>query len=607
MVDKISRREFLTSLAVAASAAGLAACKPQEPQVVKETVVVKEEVEVPVEETVVVEREVAPKTVEELLPAQDKMGSPDNPRGWKTILPDLPGNAPFEPPVTISTSKRISVTTQYCGDDTVDDNPWFRMIEALFNVKFEIAWTWGPGDSIEEKYNLAAAAGDLPDFLETVPLVNYMKMVEADQLEDLTEAYEMYASPRWQATWREYGERPWVWTKINGRIYGLPRVEDLAHNDSILWYREDWLEKVGMNVPTTFEALHDVALAFAQADLGMGAEGTTIGLASNAAETNCMFHTWFGGLDSIWGGFGYIPDHWQPEGDGLMYGSIRPEVKEALALLAQWYQDGVFATDWYTKGPYNTLLDVAANVVGLHFTPAWGAWPDSVVNDPTARWNYADIPVGPYGFKRRHTENNFRNDVFAFRKGVDQRKIEASLAVADWWDQLWHEPWRRFHGWEGCNYIWEGDRIRTGGEDVGYQDWSIGPIGTPGSSMVDPKALVDEARFQLGWEEIPPEKRDAMQELVLEDPTGCLTLRRKSLLYIVDTAGEGVMTKLQRTPTETEIEKGADLAKIRDEAFINIIIGQQPLSDFDKFVEDWKKAGGDDWTREVNDWWQSKA
>jgi putative aldouronate transport system substrate-binding protein len=86
-----------------------------------------------------------------------------------------------------------------------------------------------------------------------------------------------------------------------------------------------------------------------------------------------------------------------------------------------------------------------------------------------------------------------------------------------------------------------------------------------------------------------------------------LTLRRKSLLYIVDTAGEGVMTQLQRLPTDTEVEKGADLAKLRDEAFINIIIGQQPLSDFDVFVEDWKKAGGDDWTSEVNDWWQSKA
>ena len=596
--SSLPRRKFLRLTALGFTGL-LAACQPKEiEKVVKETVPVKETVAV--KETVVVQQTVAPKSVEELLPKQDKLGSPDKPRGWTTILPDLPKTAPFRPPLTITTSKRISVTTKYCGSDTMDNNPWFRMIEALFGVKYKVAWSWGPGDSVEEKYNLGMASGDLPDFLETVPLANYVKMVEAKLLEDITAAYEQYASPRWQAVWREYGERPWTWTKIGGRIYGLPRVEDLAHNDSILWYRQDWLEELGKPVPTTFDQLHDVALAFAKGDFGAGAKGTTIGLASNMD----MYHTWFGGLDAIWGGFGYIPDHWQPEGKGLMYGAIRPEVKEALALLAQWYKDGVFAKDWYTKQTGTTLQDIAANLCGLHFTPCWGAWPDSVKNDPKARWNYADIPVGPKGFKRRHTENNFRNEAFCFRKGVDAKKIEATFAVADWWDQLWHDSWRRFHGWEACNFRWAGDKLEDTG--VGFQDWTPGPIGTPGSSMVDPKALVNEARYQLGWLEIPPEKRDAWQQRVLEDPLGTTMLRRKSLLFIVDTASEGVMTQLQRLPTKTQIEKGADLSKLQNQTFINIIIGQQPLSDWDKFVDQWKKLGGDQWTQEVNEWWQTR-
>ncbi|MGQ9680907.1 MAG: extracellular solute-binding protein [Anaerolineae bacterium] len=590
----LSRRKFLGMTAMGVTGL-LAGCQPQVVEkVVKETV--------PVKETVLVQETVAPASLEDLLPPQDKLGSPDHPKGWKTILPDPPPGTPYKPPITITTSKRVNVTTKYCGNDTMEDNPWFRMIYNLFGVQYKVAWTWS--DAPWEKYNVAAASGDLPDFMETVPLANFVKMVEAGQVEDITDAYERFASPRWQAIWREYGDQPWATTKINGRIYGLPPVMDLAHSESILWYREDWLEKTGLPVPTTFDQVREVALAFAKGDFGAGAKGTTIGLASNTG----YYHTWFGDLACIWGGFGYIPDQWQPEGDDLMYGAIRPEVKEALALLRQWYQDGVFAKDWYTKGPANTLQDIAANLCGLHFTPAWGAWPDSVKNDPSARWKYTGIPVGPKGFKRRYGESPFLPGPFCYRKGVEVEKIQASLAVADWWDQLWHDPWRRFHGWEGCNYEWDGDVVKEGGAGfLVFQDWTPGPIGTPGGTMVDPKALANQARYELGWAEIEPDKRDAWQNLVLEDPTGCLTLRRKSLLYIVETSGEAVLTKFMGLPTPTQLEKGGDLSKLENETFINIIIGQQPLSDWDRFVEQWKSMGGDQWTREVNEWWHARA
>ena len=67
------------------------------------------------------------------------------------------------------------------------------------------------------------------------------------------------------------------------------------------------------------------------------------------------------------------------------------------------------------------------------------------------------------------------------------------------------------------------------------------------------------------------------------------------------------MTKLPaHSAPRPEVAKGADLDKMRDQAFINIIIGQQPVSDFDKFVDQWKKGGGGDWTNEVNEWWATQ-
>jgi len=376
-------------------------------------------------------------------------------------------------------------------------------------------------------------------------------------------------------------------------------VEDLAHNDCLMWFRQDWLDKAGKPAPKTFEEVHDLAITFAQGDYGQGAPGSTIGLLASKD----LYHTWYGSLDFFWGGYGYIPDHWQPEGEGLMYCAIRPEAREALEVLAQWYKDGVFAKDFYTYDTSKSMQNVAGNLCGFHFTPSWGANLDSVVNDPECKWAFADIPVGPKGFARRHTENNFRDGPFAFRKGFAH--IEEIFVLTDWWDQLWHDPWRRMHGWEGCNYEWEGDKVKSTG--ISFQNWTPGPVGTRGSGFIDPKQPATQIRYQLDeWGKIPPEQRDAMQEYILDDPTGTVQVGNRCRLRILETADQGVMTQLQRTPTPTQIERGADLDKLRDEAFINIIIGQQPVSAWDEFVNQWKAMGGDQWTQEVNEWWQSK-
>ncbi|MNY47132.1 hypothetical protein D3C86_1823750 [compost metagenome] len=54
--------------------------------------------------------------------------------------------------------------------------------------------------------------------------------------------------------------------------------------------------------------------------------------------------------------------------------------------------------------------------------------------------------------------------------------------------------------------------------------------------------------------------------------------------------------------TPAMVEKNASLQKLEEEVFTKIIMGQS-IDTFDKFVEDWKKLGGDQITKEVNDWY----
>ena len=58
--------------------------------------------------------------------------------------------------------------------------------------------------------------------------------------------------------------------------------------------------------------------------------------------------------------------------------------------------------------------------------------------------------------------------------------------------------------------------------------------------------------------------------------------------------------------TPSMISKQGELNKLRDTTYLSIITGEEDVSYFDTFVEQWKAQGGDDIAKEVNEWYQNK-
>ncbi|MNR63926.1 hypothetical protein D3C85_1863950 [compost metagenome] len=52
------------------------------------------------------------------------------------------------------------------------------------------------------------------------------------------------------------------------------------------------------------------------------------------------------------------------------------------------------------------------------------------------------------------------------------------------------------------------------------------------------------------------------------------------------------------------VERKSTLEKLQNEVFVKIILGDS-IETFDKFVDDWKKLGGEQITTEVNDWYKA--
>ena len=57
--------------------------------------------------------------------------------------------------------------------------------------------------------------------------------------------------------------------------------------------------------------------------------------------------------------------------------------------------------------------------------------------------------------------------------------------------------------------------------------------------------------------------------------------------------------------TATMKSKWDYLLKIENQTLNEIIYGKRPVESFDKFVETWKAGGGEQITKEVNEWYQS--
>ena len=547
------------------------------------------------------------------IPAELHPGSPNNARGWTTTLPPIPEGMPADPPVTVTGSRRGP--WEFSDGDNIENSPFTRLNAAVTGINWKLAFSWTDNEEeILQKYNLAIVSNELPEFMETVPLQIYRELLDNDLLEDITDVYNEVAHPVWLKEAMSFGGgAAWQYAEVDGRLMGLPYIEQAAQNDKLLWIRQDWLDAVGMSVPATVDELYAVAKAFVDADLGQGGDGTTIGL---AAANNLV--TWYSSLDPIFGAWGVMPGYWTPnDGGDLQYNSILPQTKEVLALLRQWYADGIFAQDFFTLRPPQTAFgQIGGNTCGITMSPAFAGLfglPDSVANDPNARWTWADIPAGPTGIKKKAWSNPVVDSVFCFKKGFEH--VDLVLKQIGWWAELMQNPDNRFHGFEGTDYFWRneaGDVDPMGstldiasGYDGSKHIW--GPPGTNGGARTDPRFGTNWIKHRREvWANIPEGDRDAMMEAFLGGEELAVLVDEADVFAVDHWEEDGIRNHFTTFPTRTMERAGASLDGLEAETFINIITGQASMDDFDTFVEDWRSGGGDTITGEVNDWWHGQ-
>ncbi|RKN75843.1 extracellular solute-binding protein [Paenibacillus ginsengarvi] len=368
------------------------------------------------------------------------------------------------------------------------------------------------------------------------------------------------------------------------KLWAIPMYIDLKPYDMTMLWRKDWLDKVGITkLPETLEEFEKAIYAFAKQDPDGNGKNDTYGLTGTATST------WSTGFYSVFGAYGVEPTLWQEKNGQIVNGSIMPEAKDALAKLRQWYVDGVidpeFITDTqdtYRKKLYNNRIGAIEEQIGRAALEDGATIVSMKDVNPSAKLAISKNPVGPGGSGN-------------WDWGVKSNYVVIGNKVKD-------DPAK-------LNKIFEILRAQSSDEEtinmtsmgVKGTNWDFATSGTTSGAT----------KYLPGFEK--QEQRDSIGVRLFS--LGNITTRSYRDKYSNPKLNEAVRTYssaphwtdallFAALPSDGKYKK--DLTALTQKYFAQFISGEIPLSDFDKYVAEWKAKGGNDLTKEANEMYQKQ-
>lgn len=157
------------------------------------------------------------------------------------------------------------------GMGTIEDNIWTKWINenGPANVKFVAIPRW----ESQSKLNVLLASGSAPDLVFEFGTSIRNQMFDQKQLMPLDDLIEKH-SVEYKALLEKYPQLKQAGIKSDGKLYEFGRMNEVYPLVSV-FIREDWLEKLGLKMPTTEDEFLAVAKAFTEQDPdGNGADDT---------------------------------------------------------------------------------------------------------------------------------------------------------------------------------------------------------------------------------------------------------------------------------------------------------------------------------------------
>lgn len=234
-------------------------------------------------------------------------------------------------------------------------------------MNLEIEWIVVGADGWDERINLMLSTNDLPDIIMKGTIPNLSAAIEDGQVIALDELMEYY-SDGIKPLLEEYPGVDISSRASDGKLYTLPGINTLRPNLTShrnLWINQQWLDNLGLEIPTTTDELLDVLRAFRDEDAN--GNGNTSDEIPYAIEDSGATHS--GRVDIISGLFGLYYnmgyENIQLEGNTVSFLKNTDEWKEVLQYMNTMYTEGLMDNEVYTQTGDMSIAKISSGNVGI--------------------------------------------------------------------------------------------------------------------------------------------------------------------------------------------------------------------------------------------------
>lgn len=511
--------------------------------------------------------------------------------------------------IVVTLGQQTAANPKLPEGDSYSDNAYRRAMEEEYDVKIESAFEAMTGDDYDRQVSLAIASGDLPDVM-TVSLDEFEELASNDLIEDLTDVYEEHASDYIKEIYDSYDGLQLEAATIDGRLMGLPgTATDFGPN--LVWIRQDWLDQLGIqldqdgNQAISLDELESTARAFIDADIS--GTGKTVGLALNSNLTADSHGSSGYTANAILNAFKAFPKTYLASDGQVEYGSNTPEMEQGLAYMKELFDEGILDPQFGTR----TGDDIAAMLVNGELGISPGPWhlPDwSLVQVKTAEPT-ADFT--PFAIEDSQGEVNAVDKlgvggIVVVRKGFSNPEVVLQMMNL-FFDNIDNSPDLEKEYPEFYEYFQKS------------VDGSVRPINISMyknlSEIADATEALEGGQGKVNIDEITNfnVKNNAMKiknyldDPENADPTDWAVYKSRG------TAISGVMSGVRQENILNEVypveifqtlkareRNGAQVDKLEEETFIKYVTGEEPLSNFDAYVDTWESQGGTEILNEIS-------
>lgn len=480
--------------------------------------------------------------------------------------------------------------------ETYENNAYTRLLNERLNVQNQDVF-----EAMDEQYTdsvtMVIAQNDLPDVMIVEDLDELQYLVDNDMIADLTDSYNNCMSDTIKNIYGSYGRDILDVVTFGGKIMAIPET-NISDGPNLIWLRKDWMDALGLSAPRTLSDVEEIIRQFKEKDPGHNGAGNTVGLVCDTSLCGGCGYSSEYTLDIIFAAYGAFPKQWIYDEDGnVVYGSVQPEAKEALAHIHELYKEGILDQDFLMRTSSNLIELIVDGQCGSFFSPWWAPnnpLMQAVEQNKDAEWQPYLIATEKSGLTSYHTQNP-SGKYIVVRKGYEYPEIACKI-VSVLFDYLRYND-------------------RDNQEIVDYYKENVDPTARPFAINVDYNNALQICYGELNHVFAGDKSADDLNVLEYSYYEACESYlkdaenasaedwaaytSRITACKILNDGRTNKVESLYFGETETMVTDWWSLENLESDTYLKIVTGESSLDEFDRFVENWYQNGGETITKEV--------